>query len=353
MPTMRKDLRVGLGIGGVLLAVLVVALIVRSHGKDKNKIAKVGPEGPIESIEGAEPTPPVDGSQTPSGEATGVAPGDSLKKGGDIFDPEGGATTSGTAGRGSTTGSPTPAAGAPTGGSPDDWEKLLNASNPGPVHSVTPAAGQPNARPGRSTRGSDKPNIPPGLRATNRRDEEGNSSSSGTGADPLKPTGNTTTTGNGARSSPTSAGAPRSHVIQRGETFASIARTVYGDGRYYLQIQKANPGLEPSALKPGTRINLPELASAAGGESRTSNRPSHTGGQAGANGVASIDHKTQYKVESGDSLYKIAEKLYGDGTRMDAIYDANKQTIGPDPRKLKLGMILKLPEQPTVASAAR
>ena len=34
---------------------------------------------------------------------------------------------------------------------------------------------------------------------------------------------------------------------------------------------------------------------------------------------------------------------------MDALYEANKQAIGPDPRKLKLGMVLKLPEQPTVA----
>jgi nucleoid-associated protein YgaU len=351
MPTMRKDLRVGLGIGGVLLAVLVVALIVRSHGKDKTKIAKIGGDTAVQTDpDSGEPTPPVDGAQGTSPDGTAVAPGDTPKKS-DPFDPEGG-TTPATLGHGSTGSSATPAAGAATGGSPDDWEKLLNASNPGPVHSVTPAAGQSSARPGRSSRGGDKPNLPPGLRATNRRDDEGSSSGAANGADLLKPAGNTTTGGGGGRtSSPASGGTPRTHVIQKGETFASISRTVYGDGKYYLQILRANPGLEPSALKPGTRINLPELASA--GESRTSNRSSHSAGQAGANGVASIDHKTQYKVESGDSLYKIAEKLYGDANKVDAIYDANKQAIGPDPRKLKLGMILKLPEQPTVASAAR
>src|SRR4051812_5178791 len=127
MPTMRKDLRVGLGIGGVLLAVLVVALIVRSHGKDKTKVAKGGGETAIQGeFETGEPTPG-EGAQGTSPEGTPVAPGDTPKK--DPFDPEGG-TPSATPGHGSTTGAPAPAAG---GGSPDDWEKLLNASNPGPV----------------------------------------------------------------------------------------------------------------------------------------------------------------------------------------------------------------------------
>ena len=58
---MRKDLRVGLGIGGVLLAVLVVAIIVRSHGKDK-RIAKGDTAVQPETGDGTgEPTPPGDG----------------------------------------------------------------------------------------------------------------------------------------------------------------------------------------------------------------------------------------------------------------------------------------------------
>ena len=171
------------------------------------------------------------------------------------------------------------------------------------------------------------------------------------GANGTEPITSATSNRGGGHASP---GTPRTHVIKTGETFTSIARSVYGDGRYYLQILKANPGLEPSALKPGTRINLPDLTQQAAGEPRTNGRSSRNtrGGENTGTG-SSIDPKTQYKVEQNDSLYKIAEKLYGDGTRMDALYEANKQSIGPDPRKLKLGMILKLPEQPTVASAGR
>ena len=79
---MRKDLRVGLGIGGVLLAVLVVAIIVRSHGKDKTRLAKVDPAAQPDTGEATgEPTPPPgDGTGTqpnPSPESlAGGAPGD-------------------------------------------------------------------------------------------------------------------------------------------------------------------------------------------------------------------------------------------------------------------------------------
>jgi nucleoid-associated protein YgaU len=65
-----------------------------------------------------------------------------------------------------------------------------------------------------------------------------------------------------------------------------------------------------------------------------------------------IDTTKQYKVQSGDSLYKISLKLYGKSTYVDRIYEANKQTIGADPKKLKLGMILELPEKPAAGGLA-
>ena len=52
---------------------------------------------------------------------------------------------------------------------------------------------------------------------------------------------------------------------------------------------------------------------------------------------------TSYDVQSGDTLLSIAQAQYGDGTLWRRIYDANKDTIGPDPDKLKLGMTLKIP----------
>lgn len=59
-----------------------------------------------------------------------------------------------------------------------------------------------------------------------------------------------------------------------------------------------------------------------------------------------------YKIAKGDSLWKIAEKQYGDGFAWKKIYDANKSVIGDNPSVLVEGTTLALPkaEQPAVAS---
>lgn len=52
-----------------------------------------------------------------------------------------------------------------------------------------------------------------------------------------------------------------------------------------------------------------------------------------------------YTVQQGDFLSAIAQKFYGDGSEVSwrKIYDANRDTIGPDPTKLEVGMVLVIP----------
>lgn len=60
-----------------------------------------------------------------------------------------------------------------------------------------------------------------------------------------------------------------------------------------------------------------------------------------------------YTVAEGDSLYKIARKVYGSGERWRQLADANAQVIGKD-HSVRPGMKLRLPERPVVkASPAR
>ncbi|HEY0180643.1 MAG TPA: LysM peptidoglycan-binding domain-containing protein [Dokdonella sp.] len=49
-----------------------------------------------------------------------------------------------------------------------------------------------------------------------------------------------------------------------------------------------------------------------------------------------------YTVEKGDSLSKIAKKLYGHANRWQAIFEANRDQID-DPDLIKPGQVLKLP----------
>lgn len=50
-----------------------------------------------------------------------------------------------------------------------------------------------------------------------------------------------------------------------------------------------------------------------------------------------------YTVKTSDCLWKIAQRLYGDGSQYTKIYNANKKTIGNNPNKIYPGQILTIP----------
>lgn len=50
---------------------------------------------------------------------------------------------------------------------------------------------------------------------------------------------------------------PPQHVVAPGETLYAIARTRLGDEERWRDIMDANPGLRPSELKAGQRLNIP------------------------------------------------------------------------------------------------
>lgn len=52
--------------------------------------------------------------------------------------------------------------------------------------------------------------------------------------------------------------------------------------------------------------------------------------------------ESTYTVQAGDSLWKIAENHYGNGTKYHAIFEANRDILD-DPDLIKPGQVLKLP----------
>ena len=56
------------------------------------------------------------------------------------------------------------------------------------------------------------------------------------------------------------------------------------------------------------------------------------------------DEATNYVVEKGDSLSKIAKHFYGSANAWKSIFDANRDQIS-DPDLIKPGQILKIPPQ--------
>src|SRR5205814_5277273 len=141
---------------------------------------------------------------------------------------------------------------------------------------------------------------------------------------------------------------PGTHVVREGETFSSIAQTVYGSAAYYPHLIRANPDVNPNNLKLGALLKIPRIedVKATAGEHAAA-----AGEKAPASATEpKIDSTRQYRVVANDSLYKISLKLYGKSSYVDKIYEKNKAAIGPDPKKLKLGMILDLPDKSTIAA---
>jgi nucleoid-associated protein YgaU len=127
------------------------------------------------------------------------------------------------------------------------------------------------------------------------------------------------------------------YKIVSGDTFSSIAAKLYGNRNLYHVIEKANPGVNPARLKIGQEINVPAPQAVTSIADAIDSTPTVTG---------TIDTTKQYRVQAGDTLHRISQKLYGQTKYWSAIYDLNKAAIGPDAGRIKVGTVLNLPQIP-------
>jgi nucleoid-associated protein YgaU len=56
-----------------------------------------------------------------------------------------------------------------------------------------------------------------------------------------------------------------------------------------------------------------------------------------------VNYPGQYTVQKGDTLWGIAERHYGSGTKWPLIYSANTGTVGPNPNLIYPGQVLTIP----------
>lgn len=298
---MRKDVKVGFAIGGILIAVLIAYVLVSGKGKPQpvevaeGEVQQVQPVGQEQTV-----TPAPEQAQTEQPAPDSATPPEPVKP----ADPFAGNKPSGE----------------------DVWAAALTQGKV--LMSVTPTAEA--AKPVVETRVEQ-----PAPRSPVEAAVAANTAATTIAMQPpatrpesiVPPRPETRDV-----AKPTGAG--RTHVVRSGETLTAISIAAFGDQKYWRKIAAANPAIDPDRLKVGQTIVLPDL---------------NTKQQATAafNGGArtTLDARTQYEVQSGDSLNRIARKLYGKETFWAKIYELNKDQIGADPARLKVGMVLKLPVQ--------
>jgi nucleoid-associated protein YgaU len=329
MPIMRSDVKLGLAIGGVLLAVLIVYVLVvpgSEQGGAELATAEAGVEASAQNSNAGATTPQTGETSTASNSNSATEPQQQAEGStGDPAEPASPAAPSDAT-----------ASNATAGGF--DWDKLLNGEAAGelPSMSAPQAVPMPNAQGpsnqlsqiGTTPAAAEPAVVPPVVTEPIVTQE----------ATAQQPT----TTTPPVEAEATAAAPARTHTVQPNETFSSIAAVAYGSPNFYPHIQRANPNIDPGRLKPGMKITLPDVSTV---------KP--TAAAAAAADEAAIDPNSQYRVQPNDSLHRISIKLYGKSDRADKIYEINKETIGSDPAKVKPGMVLKLPESPTVTASSR
>lgn len=118
------------------------------------------------------------------------------------------------------------------------------------------------------------------------------------------------------------------YTVQPGDTFSSIANKHYGDESRWFDVAQANPTADPTKLRVGQELKLPDAQSL-----RTHDEPVPPG----PTGV-----KT-YTIRPGDSLSTVAKISYGDPTLWRVIYNFNRDKIGDNPNAIQAGMTLRVP----------
>jgi nucleoid-associated protein YgaU len=126
--------------------------------------------------------------------------------------------------------------------------------------------------------------------------------------------------------------AEKTYIVKSGDSLWTIAKEQYGDGSKHDLIAKANPNLNPNNLKVGSKLIIPPLPpSGTPGDSGTVvTHPGETAGET-------------YTVQSGDTLWTIAQKHYGNGVKAKLIEQANPGLKGT----LHIGQKITLPVDTT------
>jgi nucleoid-associated protein YgaU len=312
---MRKDAKIGFAIGGVLLAVLTVyAIVVPRHNRPANSINGVTlatpPAGPVGETPAPAPTANNDLPPAVNNALNGDKPVEPKSE---------------------------PVAAASDGPKTSDgvnWAKLLSGSSdaptlmsttPSPTDDATPAPAKetPLAKATPAAPAADPSPAPESL--------------------PLMAEAKT------AKPATQPLASGRQYTIKPGQTLSSIAAEVYGNQRFYVAILRANPTVNPARLRPGMKVTLPDISDV---QPKADAAPVLAATAKETKSESAQSSGRTYKVEPGDNLYRISRKVFGSPKLADTIYELNKDEIGPDKTKLKLGLVLQLPHGPSADATA-
>lgn len=155
------------------------------------------------------------------------------------------------------------------------------------------------------------------------------------------------------------------YTAEAGDNYWTISRKQYGMGRYFAALAEYNKARipDPRKLKPGMKVVIPTSAALtekyahliSGAEPSKAYAPQTADAAGGAIQQVGffVDPTGQplYRVAEGDTLSDIAQSTLGRSSRWVQIYGLNRENL-KTPNDLKLGMVLRLPQDASGVQAA-
>lgn len=127
------------------------------------------------------------------------------------------------------------------------------------------------------------------------------------------------------------------------ELVGAIPQVKAVDNQIEVGAPEPPPAPEPPAPPEATSAEAPSSAESSAGADEAA-APDAPGEPPAADQTGDdAAPVTSYTVQPGDSLWKIAEAHYGNGTKYQAIFEANRDILD-NPDLIKPGQVLKLPE---------
>lgn len=125
---------------------------------------------------------------------------------------------------------------------------------------------------------------------------------------------------------------PVTYIVEKGDNLWSVAEEFYKSGYNFVDIVTANQIADANEIEVGTELTIPQVEV----------RKITVAEQEVTEAVITIEGDS-YTTVSGDHLWGIAVRAYGDGYAWTQIYETNKEAIGVNPSLIAKGMILSIP----------
>jgi len=149
-----------------------------------------------------------------------------------------------------------------------------------------------------------------------------------------------------------STGGESVHVVKKGETMESIAKSYFGAGSKWQLIAKANPSVNPDTMRIGTKLRIPAAGNAALSESSVASRANSGSGstKSATGGTSATANSGSHVVAKGETLSSIARRYYGDSKYWKTLQNANPKIKA---ESLAVGTKLVIPAKTTVVGGEK